>query len=113
MKFYFLMNIKNIDANYTFTKNFSYKSQFSLVKGYDLIRNQILSQHSNIYGAGELAYFNHLMDNSKLKVIFEKNKEFSINEIGSNFLKRIDALNVSAEIVPVGVGHQRRVDAKG
>ena len=99
----FFDNIKKLSKNYTFTKNFQSHKKFIFIVGLPrsgtTLTHQILSQHSNIYGAGELAYFNHLMDNSKLKLIFEKNKEFSINEIGSNFLKRIDALNISEEII--------------
>ena len=99
----FFNNIKKLNKSFTFTKNFQSHKKFIFIVGLPrsgtTLTHQIFSQHSNIYGAGELTYFNYLMDNLKLDLILDKNEKFSLNEIGSNFIKKIDSLNISEEII--------------
>ena len=99
----FFNNIKKLSKNFTFKRNFKTNKKFIFIIGLPrsgtTLTHQIFSQHLNIYGAGELTYFNYLINNFKLNLILEQNSEFSLNKIGSNFLKKIDRLNVSEEII--------------
>ena len=99
----FFDNVRKLNKSFTFTKKFQSKKKFIFIIGLPrsgtTLTHQILSQHSSVYGAGELTYFNHLIDNLKLNLILEKDKDFSLDKISSNFLKKIDTLNISEKFI--------------
>ena len=72
----------DIDANYIFTKNFSYKSQFSLVKGYDLIRNEPLINMPPVNTINEIIYQNIKFNN--LRIALQSEYVFRQNEYPNN-----------------------------
>ena len=72
----------DIDANYIFTKNFSYKYQFSMVKGYDLIRNEPLINMPPVNTINEIIYQNIKLSN--LRIALQSEYVFRQNEYPNN-----------------------------
>ncbi len=99
----FFDNIKKISKSFRFEKNFVNDKKFIFIVGLPrsgtTLTHQILSQNSKVYGAGELTYFNYIMNNLTLNLILEKDEKFSLNEIALKFINKINTLDISEEII--------------
>lgn len=72
----------DVDASYAFAKNFQFNHQFSLVKGYDRIRNEPLISMPPVNTKNEIVYQNTGFNNIRLALQSEYN--FRQNEYPNN-----------------------------
>ncbi|SMC71984.1 TonB-dependent receptor [Cellulophaga tyrosinoxydans] len=72
----------DIDASYNFSDNFSFKHQFSIVKGYDVLKDEPLISMPPVNTKNELIYQNIGFNNLKFSI--ESNYVFRQNEFPDN-----------------------------
>ena len=100
---YFFDKIKEIKINSTLRVNAEPSKKLIFILGLPrsgtTLAHQIISGSSNVFGAGELSYFNYLKNSKKINSIIEENNKPLIDEIRHNFLNKINELNITEEII--------------
>ena len=100
---YFFDKIKEIKINSTLRVNAEPSKKLIFILGLPrsgtTLAHQIISGSSNVFGAGELSYFNYLKNSKKINSIIEENNKPLIDEIRHNFLNKINDLNITEEII--------------
>jgi iron complex outermembrane receptor protein len=89
----------DVDASYTFAKNFRLNNQFSLVKGYDRVRGEPLISMPPVNTKNEIVYQNPEFNNIRLSLQNEYN--FRQNEFPNNNFEVFIPETETMEVVDV------------